>query len=223
MVADGMGGHAAGEVASGTAVSVISEYIKRNMINPEDMNPDDTDPGIDPVVDLLEQSVLEANAAIVKLSENNPDMAGMGTTVSALLVRYDQACIAHVGDSRIYRLRSGAFDLLTTDHSWVNEQVLHNVITPEEARNHRWRNVITRALGNKLDLAVDSLVINLHPGDTYLICSDGLSGMVMDNTMHEVLTAHGDDLAGAAQELIDKANDAGGTDNITLILVHVQE
>lgn len=223
VVADGMGGHAAGEIASETAISVIADYVKRALVENDVRSPDDTDPGIEPTIDIFVEGVKEANRRIAALSENNPSYAGMGTTVSGMLFHANQAAIAHVGDSRVYRLRNGAFDLLTEDHSWVNEQVRHNIITPEEAKNHRWRNVITRALGNKPEVEVDTFVVGVETGDVYLLCSDGLTGMVEDETVQYVLSHSGADLAHTASRLVEMANEAGGTDNITLILLRIDD
>jgi protein phosphatase len=130
------------------------------------------------------------------------------------------AAIAHVGDSRVYRLRRGVFEQLTTDHSWVNEQLQKNIITADEARNHRYRNVITRALGNRLDLEIDVRVEPIEPGDLFLICSDGLSTMVEDDEIAAILRET-PDLRECANKLVARANEAGGHDNITVVLARV--
>jgi protein phosphatase len=220
-VADGMGGHAAGEVASQTAVAVVSDFVRQALTQAADPG-NAGDPG-QRQVQILERSVLQANEAICRLSQDNPRYGGMGTTFSGLLVRDGKAAVAHVGDSRIYRLRDGDFSAVTNDHSWVNEQLQRRAITAEEARTHRWRNVITRALGNRLDLEVDTENLTLRPGDVFLLCSDGLSGLVPDTALSQALKAMGESLLDTAHDLVDRAKDAGGDDNITLVILRVQE
>lgn len=220
-VADGMGGHAAGEVASQTAVTVVSDCVRQELTQATDPG-NGAEPG-QRQVQIFEKSVLRANETICRLSQDNPRYGGMGTTFSGLLVSDGRAAVAHVGDSRIYRLRDGDFSAVTNDHSWVNEQLQRHVITAEEARTHRWRNVITRALGNRLDLEVDTENLVLRPGDVFLLCSDGLSGMVPDTSLARALAAMGENLSDAAHDLVDQAKDAGGDDNITLVILRVLE
>lgn len=222
VVADGMGGHAAGEVASGTAIQTVAEFCRKQ----------DEDPGVTlpfaPEAELSEEGnalingLRLANQAICNLQVQRPELSGMGTTVAALRIASDVATVAHVGDSRVYRLRGGKLEVLTSDHSWVNEQVLKNIITAEEARNHRYRNVITRALGNRNELEIDVRTDSVEPGDIYLLCSDGLSGMVDDGVLERVLMEHGDGLRTAANRLVALANEGGGIDNITVVLVHCE-
>lgn len=221
VVADGMGGHAAGEVASGTAVSTIADFIREHL--PEVRAEESSDPQhhLALAQRSFVRSVQEANQRICTLSEENPTYAGMGTTVSGMLALGEKGIIAHVGDSRIYLFRDGRLQALTNDHSWVNEQLQRNIITPEEAKNHRWRNVITRALGNKTDLEVDTFTQSFEVDDLYLLCSDGLTGMIEENEIEEVL-GEGGDLDRLNKKLIDMANEAGGLDNITSVLVKVE-
>jgi len=224
VVADGMGGHAAGEIASQTAVTTVADAVRRVLEAKERSGgADEDDPDTDRYVDLLELSVQEANCAICELSQENVHYTGMGTTLSGMLVRNGKAAIAHVGDSRIYRLREGRFEILTSDHSWVNEQLKRNIITPVEAKTHRWRNVITRALGNRPDLEVDTDEIELQVGDCYLLCSDGLTGMVEEEELAQVLSDMGEELQAACRDLVERANKAGGNDNVTLIILRVME
>jgi len=221
VVADGMGGHAAGEVASSTAIKVITDYVRGAL---EEAGPSDAGSSrFDPETcrKILATSVQLANETICGLASENPTFEGMGTTLSGLLLNGSRACMVHVGDSRIYLLRGGQLTLLTSDHSWVNEQLQRNIITAEEAKTHRWRNVITRALGHKVDLEVDTRVEKMEPGDCFLLCSDGLTGMVDEETIHKVLLDMSDDPQAACRRLVDLANDAGGFDNITLIIVKV--
>src|SRR5690606_24101736 len=154
--------------------------------------------------------------------QQKPELSGMGTTVAALRITDNQALLAHVGDSRIYRIRNKQIELLTNDHSWVNEQLQKNIITPEEARTHRYRNVITRALGNRTDLEIDVRLETVEPGDCFLICSDGLSGMIEDAQMLQIYL-QSSDVRTAANSLIARANEAGGHDNISVVLVCCSE
>ncbi len=219
-VADGMGGHAAGEVASQTAVDTLTKFIQSRLTQTPQLEGDET---IQHYISMLEDGVQEANRAICEKSKGNEGMNGMGTTFSGMLITGPQAAMAHVGDSRIYRLRDGNFEAITNDHSWVQEQLDRNIITPEEAKVHRWRNVITRALGNRTILDVDTSVVDLQPGDRYLMCSDGLTGMVDDDLLGGMLAELGHDLEDTATAMIENANQAGGEDNITLVLLRIDE
>jgi len=221
VVADGMGGHAAGEVASGTAIQVITDYVRGALeeAGPPDAGSSRFDP--ETCQKILATSVQLANETICGLASENSTFEGMGTTLSGLLLNGSRACMVHVGDSRIYLLRGGQMTLLTSDHSWVNEQLQRNIITAEEAKTHRWRNVITRALGHKVDLEVDTRVEKMEPGDCFLLCSDGLTGMVDEETIQKVLLDMSDAPQAACRRLVDLANDAGGFDNITMIIVKV--
>jgi PPM family protein phosphatase len=223
VVADGMGGHAAGEVASNTAVSSVESYVRETLGREEEADAEDTGGGIAHDISVMEAGVQLANQTICDLSESNPEYNGMGTTFSGVLVVNSRAAFAHVGDSRIYLLRDDLLNQLTTDHSWVSEQMERKIITAEEARTHRWRNVITRALGNRRELKVDTGQLQLLPGDRLLLCSDGLTGMVEDEDLAEVLRSAADDIEGPSQRLIDMANDAGGGDNVTVVMLRVDE
>ncbi|MDX2177384.1 MAG: Stp1/IreP family PP2C-type Ser/Thr phosphatase [Candidatus Sumerlaeia bacterium] len=226
IVADGMGGHSAGEVASRRAIERIVEYLRQEG---EPETEDDTAPQLfDPKLSLHENrisaAVRLANRDVHKLAEEHSEFQGMGTTVVGMLfdAANSKAAIAHVGDSRCYRVRNGEIQLLTLDHSWVNEQLQRKIITPEEAKNHRWRNVITRALGHRPDVEVDVQSEELKPHDLYLLCSDGLSGLLDDQDLKRIMLSN-PDLEDCAQELIRAANEAGGHDNITIILIRILE
>ena len=219
-VADGMGGHAAGEVASQTATTVVRDAVRQALASAPG---EDAGGAGERQVQILERSVLDANEAICRLSQENQRYGGMGTTFSALLVRGGKAAVAHVGDSRIYLLRNGTVRAVTNDHSWVNEQLQRNVITVEEARTHRWRNVITRALGNRLDLDVDTEILDLQPGDVFLLCSDGLTGLVPDTMLAQALREMGERPEDTAHDLVEEAKEAGGDDNITLVILRIVE
>jgi serine/threonine protein phosphatase PrpC len=204
VVCDGMGGAAAGEVASQTAVATALECAgKLKEKGPRA---------------LLEKIVATANQRVFARSERDPSLHGMGTTLVALLARNDYVWIAHVGDSRCYRLRAGRLERLTQDHSLVDEQVRLGQLTPAEAERSPFRNVITRAVGTRATVAADIEEFPAQAGDVFLLCSDGLTKEVPEARIAEVLSQDGD-LRALCQQLIDEANAAGGGDNITVIVV----
>jgi serine/threonine protein phosphatase PrpC len=207
VVADGMGGAQAGEVASRTAVDVFADGLPERGGSNEER---------------LAALVAEANARIHALSQTDEQRAGMGTTLTAAYVGEDDLAVAHVGDSRLYRLRDGALEQLTDDHSLVGELVRRGQISAEEAEDHPQRSIITRALGPEHEVAVDHHTWPVRDGDVFLVCSDGLSGMVSDARMAEIVR-EAPDLGAAAQALVAAANEAGGRDNITVVLFRVEE
>jgi serine/threonine protein phosphatase PrpC len=209
IVADGMGGHASGEVASQMAVELISElYYTLEASSPREA---------------LRTAIEEANTEIFNASASDEQYFGMGTTVIALVLENGRAFSAHVGDSRLYRLRGGALELLTLDHSQVMEMVKHGVISMEEARDHEDKNVILRAVGTQAHVEVDlSQPFDVENGDTFLLCSDGLSDMLTDGEIHRILAAE-PDIHDACEKLIEAAKNNGGHDNITAGLVHIGE
>lgn len=198
IVADGMGGHVAGEVASRIAVDTAVEIVG--------------DPG---------QRVVGANHALLLEVAANQDLAGMGTTMTLMELEDEVARIAHVGDSRAYLLRDGVLRQLTVDHTVAAEYVAAGRISPEEAQNHPQRNMITRALGLTQNLVVDEVEERIQPGDRFLLCSDGVNGMLTDPEIAEHLGA------GTAEEavwaLVEAANHAGGHDNVTAVVIDIQE
>lgn len=206
-VADGMGGHQAGEVASALAVTTFAERMQDISAKPHDR---------------LRRAVYAANLAIYDKAEENPGMAGMGTTLTGLLFENGEAHIVHVGDSRCYMLRNKALVQITMDHTLVEELLLKGAITPQEARNHPQRNVITRALGTDIGVKADILRVRLMPGDVFMLCSDGLSGYVTDRDMQDILNSRmkREDKVAA---LVDQAIENGGHDNITVLLVTDEE
>lgn len=220
-VADGMGGHAAGEVASRTAVDTLHDFVVKARGDQDFTWPF----GMDQKYDINENILLTgfhlANRKVCQMAREDPDLSGMGTTMVALYAPGESIHIAHVGDSRVYRYREGALSLLTMDHSWVNEQLQRNIITEEEARNHRWRNVITRALGNRPDLEIDLISEQPREGDLYLLCSDGLTGMLQDSRIEEIIASHPGQMEAGCEQMIEEANAAGGQDNITVLLLRV--
>jgi protein phosphatase len=222
-VADGMGGHAAGEVASHKAITEIGKFVQRAIADSALLADMTTQEGLNEGERILYLAIHGANHQLCQLAEENSSYCGMGTTIAALYIREGAAHIAHVGDSRVYRFRFGQLDLLTEDHSWVNEQLQKNILTPDEARNHRWRNVITRALGNRDDVEIDLKTSPVRDGDLFLICSDGLTSMVPDDTIAELLKRINGKVDEVCSEMIRLANEAGGHDNISVVIVRLKQ
>jgi PPM family protein phosphatase len=204
-VADGMGGHAAGDVASRIAVDILDDRTR--------------DPGPDPTAALAD-AVRAGHHAILRAAGADPELQGMGTTLTALRVHPDGCAIVHVGDSRAYRWRGAALEQLTRDQTWVQEQVEAGTIAPARARTHPFASVLTGALGiEDQEIDVEVLEPACEPGDTFLLCSDGLIARLDDHEILAVLQAHTHDLDDAARALVEAANEAGGPDNITVALV----
>ena len=205
-VADGMGGARAGEIAAGLAAAALEEAGAETR-------------GAEGVAELI----AEANRRIWERSVADPRTAGMGTTVTAALVDAAAGTVAigHVGDSRAYLYRDGELEQLTTDHSLVAELVQSGMLTPEEAERHPQRSAITRALGTEETVDVESFTVAAEPGDVFLLCSDGLSGMVADTDVAAVLGRSQDDLERTADALIAAANARGGDDNVTVVLFEI--
>jgi protein phosphatase len=221
MVADGMGGHAAGEVASKTAVDVIEAFLS----DTRDADVNRTWPfPYDPVLSLdgnrIKAAFRLANRRLAQAMDRNEALKGMATTAAAILLGKDESIVAHVGDSRIYRWRNRAFGQLTQDHSWVGEQVRAGVLSETDARRHPWRNVVTRALAGGDDPEVDVTPIDVKAGDRLLICSDGLSSVVASD-IFQAIVAREDPLDDTCNALVEAANDAGGPDNITVVMLQV--
>jgi PPM family protein phosphatase len=207
VVADGMGGARAGEVASRTAVELFAAGLDERIATPEER---------------LARRVQDANERIHELSRADSRRAGMGTTLTAVHVGGTELTIAHVGDSRAYCLRDGILTMLTEDHSLVAELVRQGKLTEQEAEEHPQRSIITRALGPEPVVLVDTLTIRAQAGDVYLLCSDGLTGMVGDDRLRALLLG-APSLERAAGDLIAAANEAGGRDNITVVLLRLEE
>lgn len=200
-VADGMGGHKGGETASRVALQVFRNAIGQKK----------------PDADALRMAVEAANRRVYDMSARDDTLSGMGTTMSMIWQDTNRLLIAHVGDSRIYRLREGRLQQITNDHSFVAELVRNNIITPEMAKTHPQRNIITRAVGVDPFVQVDVLQEELLPGDLWLICSDGLHGMVEDEEIQTILSEM--ELEDAAERLISRALENGGHDNVTFVLL----
>jgi len=221
MVADGMGGHAAGEVASRMAVQAVEAFVS----DTRDADPNRTwpypyDPELSLDANRLKAGFRLANRRLATAMSENDALRGMATTAAAVLLGRERPVVAHVGDSRVYLFRDGALSQITEDHSWVSEQVRAGILSDADARRHPWRNVVTRALSGGDDPDVEVADIELLSGDRLLICSDGLSGVVTTERMQEIVAA-GLDLDATCQALIAAANDAGGPDNITVAMLQV--
>jgi protein phosphatase len=222
VVADGMGGHVAGEVASRVAVEAIEIFIQETAGADKNRTwPFPFEPALSLEANRLKAAFRLANRRIASTIADSHDLRGMATTASALLVGGPTACVAHVGDSRVYVLRGGELRQITNDHSWVEEQVRAGTMTATAARQHPWRNVVTRALSGGEDPEVDVTEVVPSIGERYLLCSDGLFAVVSDDQIAAVLGASGVPLGDLSQRLIDAANDAGGPDNITALVLEV--
>jgi protein phosphatase len=221
LVADGMGGHAAGEVASKLAVDAIRAFVRDT--RDADVNrtwPFPYDQALSLDGNRLKAAFKLANRKLGASMDENASLRGMATTAAAVLFGKGAPVVAHVGDSRIYLARDGALRQITEDHSWVSEQVRAGVLSESDARRHPWRNVVTRAISGGEDLDVDVADIAVRPGDRLMICSDGLSGVVAPERLAELVMRDGD-LASICAALISAANEAGGPDNITAALLQV--
>lgn len=223
VVADGMGGHAAGEVASKVAVESINEFVCMTGGDEEITWPFGLDENMSYDGNRLKTSVRYANNKVLAATKESAEYEGMATTVVAVLVDGATANIAHVGDSRIYLSREGVLSQLTSDHSWVNEQLQGGLLTADQARSHPLRNVVTRALGGRPDLEVEMQVHQAQPGDLLLLCSDGLTTMVPDAEIQRIIAEGDGDVEATARALVDEANKNGGEDNITVVLLRFQE
>lgn len=220
ILADGMGGHKSGEIASAMTVSHVLDKFKTSYRNIEHGEVD-WESGLTQETMLLGEAIEESNYNINKASADSHANRGMGTTAVGLLFLNNKVSIAHVGDSRAYRLRHGDFEMLTEDHSLLQELVRKGFYTKEEAEQSDQKNVITRALGIEPKVEVDLAEEITDIGDLYLVCSDGLTDMVEDDDIHRILHECGDDIEKAADELVMAANENGGKDNISVILAHV--
>jgi protein phosphatase len=221
VLADGMGGYNAGEVASGIAVDVIKEGLLPELISGRDLSKVDIHTGLTHAALLLQQQIAAANKGIYEAAQNRPECAGMGTTIVAAVFHGNRVSVAHIGDSRCYRLRGGRFEQLTRDHSLLQEQIDSGQITPDQARYSLNKNLVTRALGIEAIVPADISEFRVEAEDIYLLCSDGLTDMVDTDVVHGILDEQRDALEAAAVQLIELANQNGGRDNISVILAHV--
>jgi protein phosphatase len=218
VVADGMGGHAGGDTASQLATATVQQYLRDvRTEEPEAFEPAPLDET--PLGARLREAVETASRAIFRTAQADPALAGMGTTLTAVLVQDDRVLLAHVGDSRCYLVRDGRIVQLSEDHSLVNEQVKAGAITAEEARTSRLRNVITRSVGYEEEVTVDLVRVSARPGDRLVLCCDGLTNLVADDEILQIVERF--DLSDAPRRLIRLANARGGDDNITVVVVRI--
>jgi protein phosphatase len=217
VVCDGMGGHAGGETASRLAVQTIEKELISAKLRVDDPFAAQVALPESPLAGALREAVEGACAAVFRTSRANPDLAGMGTTCISLLVQADHAIVGHVGDSRAYLVRDGQVWQLSEDHSLVNEQVRAGLLTDDEAKHSRLKNIITRSVGFEEDVLVDVIGVETRAGDRFLLCSDGLSNLIENDEIRDALVES--DLAKVPEILIQLANSRGGDDNITVIAV----
>jgi serine/threonine protein phosphatase PrpC len=223
VVADGMGGHAAGEVAADLAVREVERVIEATRDYEDATWPQDWDPRLSLNANRLAQAIVSAHRRVTGAVEVDTGLRGMGATIVASLLdaAHRELTVAHVGDSRAYLHRNHAIELITSDHSWVHEQVLAGLLSEEAARNHPLKNVVTRALGGSQEPNVDIAERPLTADDLLLLCSDGLNTMLSDGEINDVLRRDGD-LKELARQMVVEANRKGGLDNITVILVRLR-
>ena len=222
VLADGMGGYSAGEVASGMATSLISDGLEAAW-SPKDVARAGREDAKNLAQKLIVEQVARANSAIFTTSQNNPECAGMGTTLVVCLFFDDFLAVAHIGDSRLYRLRGDVMEQVTRDHSLLQEQLDSGLITPEEAKLSQNKNLVTRALGIDPSVETEIHVHETRPDDIYLLCSDGLSDMVDDEEIRLTLITLKQNPSLTVQQLVQAANDNGGRDNISAMLIRVAE
>ena len=219
LVADGMGGHASGEVASQLAIETIRNFFQATGEDPDATWPYKMDKTRKYEENRLITGVKLANLRIFEAAQAEAKYRGMGTTITAVFLVPEGIYLAHVGDSRIYRLRDGQFEQMTEDHSLLNDYMKMKKLTPEEIEKFPHKNVIVRALGMKETVKVDTQFDVPKPGDVFMLCSDGLSGMIEDPEMSTIIEQHGSDLSVCASKLVEIANEHGGVDNITVVLI----
>ena len=222
VLADGMGGYNAGEVASGIAVQIVTELASEGAMREERHD-------IDPHSGMMRQSIVlrdaiyRANKIIYQTAQSQSNCEGMGTTIVACMFYDNKISVAHVGDSRAYRMRDGQLDQVTLDHSLLQELVDRGFYSAEEAQRSTNRNYVTRALGVEPTVEVEVHEYEVLPDDLYLLCSDGLCDMVEDDDIHLTISTFNDSLDVVGQQLVDLANDHGGRDNVSVMLAQVKE
>lgn len=220
VVADGVGGHAKGEIASAEAVEAIHGYVAREYAKVAEYVARPSDEKLSLVRRLIESAVQSACFFVYGLAEQDPNHRGMSTTISALLMFGNRCIVAQVGDSRVYCLRGGVIRQLTEDHTLINYKLKRGLISPEEAKSAKGKNVITRAVGHQDYVQVDTILFDVVEGDRFLLCSDGLHGHLgADEIARGIDSGHS--LDKAAAWLIKVANERGGKDNITVLLIDV--
>jgi len=219
VLADGMGGYNAGEVASGIAVAMLTTEMKQ-ALEQNDLHAIDG-AGETLAEKFVRENSAKANAAIYQTAKSQPQYSGMGTTLVVALFFDNRMTVGHIGDSRLYRLRGDEFEQVTRDHSLLQEQIDSGMITKEQARYSQNKNLVTRAVGIDPEVETEIHTYPVERGDIYLLCSDGLSDMVPDDEIHATLSTLQSNLPLAAKQLVQAANDAGGRDNISVVLVRI--
>ncbi len=222
ILADGMGGYKAGEVASALAVTNIFHGITEGLKKSKKGQVDETTGFYNESL-IVRETVVQANSDIYNTAKADPQCQGMGTTIVVGLFHDNILSIAHVGDSRLYRLRNNELEQITKDHSLIQELIDRGLYTPEEAHANTPKNLVTRAMGIEADVDVDLAEESALPDDIYLLCSDGLNDMVKDEEIHLTLSKYSANLAQTADKLVEFANKRGGKDNISIILVRILE
>lgn len=222
VLADGMGGYNAGEVASGMTTTMMNQGL-HDALQQQALDDFDHAASSARARGLLQAEIERANAAVLQTSRSQPQCAGMGTTVVGVVFYDDSLMVGHIGDSRLYRLRQGQLQVLTRDHSLLQEQLDSGLITEEEARQSAHRNLVTRALGIDDVVQADFNEYAVEVGDIYLLCSDGLNDMLEDSDIELTLNTLAENLPLAAEHLVQAANDNGGRDNVSVILVRVNK
>ena len=222
VLADGMGGYNAGEVASGMATSSISAGIAQTWTR-DALKKLDREAAMALSQTVVQEETAKANAAIYAAAQKDPHCAGMGTTLVTCLFYDDFLTVAHVGDSRLYRMRDDVLEQVTRDHSLLQEQIDSGLISKEDARSSHNKNLVTRAVGIDPDVEAEVHSYDVQAGDLFMLCSDGLNDMIEDEEIQMTLIALRSNLDLTAQQLVQAANDAGGRDNVSVMLVHVIE
>jgi len=222
-VCDGMGGHNAGEVASRMAVETISAFIQRSAVEKEITWPWGLDAKLSCDANRLKTAIRLANARVFQAADNREELTGMGTTVVTALVSGDTMTIGSAGDSRCYLVRKGELKQLTRDDSWVSAALGEGILNSDDVERHPLRNVITKAVGARDAIDLDVLEHDLQPGDLVMLCSDGLHGMVNDQEIARILQSSSASLEEASARLVEAANEAGGRDNVTVVLLRRTE
>jgi protein phosphatase len=221
-VADGMGGHASGEVASRLAIESLREYVARAQREREAPLSGDSTAVLSSPANLMVNGIRQANQRIYRASQENQEYKGMGTTLVAVYVSIVPCLVAHVGDSRLYHLRGQDIQQITEDHSWVWEQYKQGLISREAIPASPHKNIVTRALGMQPTVDVDIEDLEVQPGDFLLLCSDGLSDLVREEEMAGTVSRNAKDLDGNCTDLVRLANSRGGKDNITVLLIRIE-
>jgi protein phosphatase len=222
-VCDGMGGHNAGEVASRMAIETISAFIQRSAVEKEITWPWGLDANLSFDANRLKTAIRLANARVFQAADNREELAGMGTTVVSALITGDVMTLGSAGDSRCYLVRDGALKQLTRDDSWVSAALGEGILNSDDVEHHPLRNVITKAVGARDAIDLDVLEHDLRPGDLVMLCSDGLHGMVGDPDIERILLGSTGSLEETSARLVDAANEAGGRDNVTVVLLRRTE